>query len=386
MFKKITLRDWFILGVVFFALLHLVSCQYIPFIEDDKDSVEAPSELVEMSIDPSNTIDVILERGALKCGVNENLKGFGMKLSTGNYEGFDIDFCRAVALAVLQDSSKVEYVPLNASERFTALANKEIDLLIRNTTWTASRDAKMANSFAATTFYDGQGILMYKDQMYNSTDLLILQTLTGVENTLMELAGATVCVIAGTTTERNITETFTSAGVPHKILSFETKLPLQAAFQRGLCNAITMDKSALLSFKATFSDPDALHLAGATLSKEPLGPVTRDNDSEFFDVVQWTVFGMIQAEELGVHSGNVLEHVMSPTDPRISRLLGISYNGTDADVGLGVEKTFMQLVLSEIGNYGEVYDRHLTPLGLTRESSLNALWQNGGLIYSPPFK
>ena len=386
MFKKLTLRDWLIVGVIFFTLLYLVSCRHLPYIGEEQTSEDETETTEEVATAPTNTLEAVLQRGALKCGVNENLKGFGIKLSTGNYEGFDIDFCKAVATAIL-GTPTVEYIPLNAAERFTALSDGTIDVLIRNTTWTATRDMKLGNSFVATTFYDGQGILVYSNTMYTGLDLLVMQTLTEGTDTLMELSGSTICVVAGTTTERNIVETFNNAGVPFKILPFETNMPLRAAFGRGICNAISMDKSALLSFKATLTNPDELTLAGATLSKEPLGPVTRDNDSEFYDVVQWTIFGMIQAEELGVSSSNIDRYVQQPFDPRIAKLLGVSYGGGEVlDVGLAVKAQFMQEVIRQVGNYGEVYDRHLTPLGLTRENSLNALWQDGGLIYSPPFK
>ena len=386
MFKKFTLRDWLIFGVVFFGLLSLLSCRHLPFIGEEQTSLEDVEITEEVATAPTNTLEAVLQRGALKCGVNENLKGFGMKLSTGNYEGFDIDFCKAVATSIL-GTPTVEYIPLNAAERFTALSDGTIDVLIRNTTWTATRDMKLGNSFVTTTFYDGQGILVYTDTMYTGLDLLIMQTLTQGTDTLMELSGSTICVVAGTTTSRNIEETFNNAGVPFKLLEFETNMPLRAAFGRGICNAISMDKSALLSFKATLTNPDELTLAGATLSKEPLGPVTRDNDSEFYDIVQWTVFGMIQAEELGVTSENIDRYIQQPFDPKIAKLLGVSYGGGEVlDVGLAVTPQFMQEVIRQVGNYGEVYDRHLTPLGLTRENSLNALWQDGGLIYSPPFK
>lgn len=386
MFKKLTLRDWLIVGVIFFSLLYLLSCRHLPYIGEEQTSEDETETTEEVATAPTNTLEAVLQRGALKCGVNENLKGFGMKLSTGNYEGFDIDFCKAVATAIL-GTPTVEYIPLTAGERFTSLANGDIDVLIRNTTWTATRDMKLGNSFAATTFYDGQGILVYTDTMYTGLDLLIMQTLTQGTDQLMELSGSTICVVAGTTTSRNIEETFNNAGVPFKLLEFETNMPLRAAFGRGICNAISMDKSALLSFRATLPNPEEVSLAGATLSKEPLGPLTRDNDAEFYDIVQWTIFGMIQAEELGVSSANIDRYVQQPFDPRIAKLLGVSYGGGEVlDVGLSVEAQFMQEVIRQVGNYGEVYDRHLTPLGLTRENSLNALWQDGGLIYSPPFK
>lgn len=319
-----------------------------------------------------STLTTILERGELVCGVNDNLTGFGVVNSAGEFEGFDIDFCKAVAAAILGDSSKVEYVPLTASARFEALAANEIDLLIRNTTWTASRDRDLGNDFTVPTFYDGQGMMVKASSGYDSIE---------------SMAGTTVCVLQGTTTELNLDDRFATNGIPYTPLTFETNDPLQAAYEEGRCDGWTTDKSGLASKRAGFSNPNDHVVLAETLSKEPLGPLTRDNDSEFYDVVQWVVFGMMQAEESGITSSNVSSMASSPSDPGMARLLGVGFDGGEApDFSFGIEADFMQNVISQVGNYGEVYDRHLVPLGLTREGSLNAQWTDGGLIYAPPFR
>ncbi len=331
---------------------------------------------VEETVSEMNTLETIIDRGMLKCGVNDNLTGFGVVTSDGSFEGFDIDFCKAVAAAILGDSTKVEYTPLTAAARFEALGAGEIDLLIRNTTWTASRDRELEQDFTVTTFYDGQGMMVYADSGYDSID---------------DMEGATVCVLQGTTTELNLDDRFTGTGMSYTPLTFETNDPLQAAFEEKRCDGWTTDKSGLASKRAEFPEsaggPDALKVLPETLSKEPLGPLTRDNDSEFYDVVQWVVFGMMQAEESGITSSNVAEMAASPSDPGMARLLGASFEGGEVqDFNFGIPKDFMQKVISQVGNYGEVYDKHLVPLGLERAGSLNALWTEGGLIYPPPFR
>ena len=330
----------------------------------------------EVMVEAKSTLKTVQDRGTLKCGVNDNLTGFGVLTSGGTFEGFDIDYCKAVAAAILGDASKVEYVPLTASARFEALGSGEIDMLVRNTTWTASRDRDLANDFTATTFYDGQGMMVYADSGYK---------------TIEDMAGATVCVLQGTTTELNLDDRFTSAGLDYTPLTFETNDPLQAAFEEKRCDGWTTDKSGLASkrgeFPASAGGPESLTVLAETLSKEPLGPLTRDNDSNFYDVVQWVVFGLVQAEESGITSANVASNAASPADPGMARLLGVPYDGGEvSDFGFGVDPTFIQRAIAAVGNYGEVYDRHLTPLGLTREGSLNALWTEGGLIYAPPFR
>ena len=350
-----------VVAMSIFAVFLLAACS-------DEDSSSSDTAVVSSS----NTLQTIIDRGVLKCGVNDNLTGFGVVNSAGEFEGFDIDFCKAVAAAILGDASKVEYVPLTASARFEALAANEIDLLIRNTTWTASRDRDLGNDFTAPTFYDGQGMMVKAARGYDSIE---------------SMSGTTICVLQGTTTELNLDDRFTSSGIPYTPLTFETDDPLQAAYEEGRCDGWTTDKSGLASKRAGFANPNDHVVLAETLSKEPLGPLTRDNDSEFYDVVQWVVFGMMQAEESGITSSNVSAMAANPSDPGMARLLGVGFDGGEpSDFSFGISVDFMQDVISQVGNYGEVYDRHLVPLGLTREGSLNALWTEGGLIYAPPFR
>jgi general L-amino acid transport system substrate-binding protein len=359
------------------VLLSVMSIGLFSACGSDTETITETVEVIkEVEVEKPSTLETVLNRGTLKCGVNDNLTGFGVLTAAGTFEGFDVDYCKAVAAAILGDASKVEYVPLTASARFEALGAGEIDLLIRNTTWTASRDRDLANDFTATTFYDGQGMMVYADSGYQ---------------TIEDMEGATVCVLQGTTTELNLDDRFTSAGLDYTPLTFETNDPLQAAFEEKRCDGWTTDKSGLASkraeFPATAGGPESLTVLAETLSKEPLGPLTRDNDSQFYDVVQWVVFGLIQAEESGITSANVAAMAANPTDPGMARLLGVGFDGGEpSDFSFGIPVDFMQAVISQVGNYGEVYDRHLVPLGLTREGSLNAQWTDGGLIYAPPFR
>jgi general L-amino acid transport system substrate-binding protein len=364
----------FKLSLLFLSVMSLAI--FVACSSETETITETVEVIKEVQVDHVSTLKTIQDRGMLKCGVNDNLTGFGVLTSGGSFEGFDIDYCKAVAAAILGDASKVEYVPLTASARFEALGSGEIDMLVRNTTWTASRDRDLGNDFTATTFYDGQGMMVYADSGYK---------------TIEDMDGATVCVLQGTTTELNLDDRFTSAGLDYTPLTFETNDPLQAAFEEKRCDGWTTDKSGLASKRAEFpasaGGPDSLVVLAETLSKEPLGPLTRDNDSKFYDVVQWVVFGLIQAEESGITSANVSAMASNPTDPGMARLLGVPFgDGTVADFNFGVDPTFIQNAIAAVGNYGEIYERHLTPLGLTRSGSLNALWTNGGLIYAPPFR
>ena len=321
-------------------------------------------------------LQTVLDRGELKCGVKETQPGFGFLLPDGTRSGNDVEFCRAVAAAVLSNADSVEFVPASAQDRFELLASGEIDVLIRTTTWTASRDANLKGDFVTTTFYDGQGMMVRSD--------------SGI-GTLTDLAGATICVTSGTTTEGNLDDQFTARGIAYTPLSFEDDAQIQAAFIEGRCDGWTADKSNLAGQRAQFPDSAggsaALTILGETLSKEPLGPVTPDNDSQWHDVVQWVVFGMIQADEFGITSGNVASHAANPANRNVARLLGVGVDGNEAeDFGLGIPVDFMQKVLQQVGNFDEVYQRTLTPIGLAREGSLNASWLKGGAIFAPPMR
>jgi general L-amino acid transport system substrate-binding protein len=281
-----------------------------------------------------------------------------------------------VAAALYGDANRVDFVPLTAAARFEALGSGEIDVLIRNTTWTADRDVNLRSSFAITTFYDGQGMMVRRD--------------SGIRN-LEDMGNATVCVLQGTTTELNLDDRFTSAGIPYSPLTFEDNETLEQAFIQERCDGWTSDKSQLAARRSAFPQqaggPDALIILGETFSKEPLGPVTRDNDTAWFDVVNWVVIGMMVAEELGVTSQNVDQMAANAPSPDVARLLGVSFEGGEVkDFGFGIPVDFMQHVIRQVGNYDEVYQRNLPAIGLERAGSPNASWLDGGLIYPPPMR
>jgi general L-amino acid transport system substrate-binding protein len=310
---------------------------------------------------------LVKSRGKLICGVNDALPGFSaLDKTTGQFSGFDADFCRAVAAAVLGDPSKVEFRPLNTGQRGPALQTGEIDVLIRNTTWTATRDTTWG-LFAPTTFYDGQGIMVTKK--------------IGAKK-LADLKGATICVQSGTTTELNLTDQMRAAGVDFKPVVFADIDPTYAAYEQGRCDAVTSDKSQLASRRAVMKNPADHEIMDVTLSKEPLGPVVPLGDNPWFNVVKWTVYATIQAEEFGITSKNVDEMAKS-TNPDIKRLL------TDEAIakGLGLSADWVQKVIKAVGNYGEIYDRNLgpnTPMNIPR--GVNKLWTQGGLLYAPPYR
>ncbi len=312
----------------------------------------------------------VIDRGELICGANAaGLAGFATVNDAGEWVGFDVDICRAVAAAILGDASKVSFRPLEAGERQAAIQSGEIDIMSRNTTWTISRDAVWGATFAPTTFYDGQGIMV-------KTELGI--------STIEELSGATICVQSGTTTELNLADVMNSRGVDYTPQVFSDAAATWEAYLQGRCDAFTTDKSGLAAYRSTAEDPGAHTILEETISKEPLGPLTPQGDDNFADIVRWTVFGLIQAEEFGITSANIDEFLASD-DPSIQRFLGVGDNA--AGSYFGIPNNFMEVVIRQVGNYGEIYERHLgleTALGLAR--GLNNLWTNGGLLYSPPFR
>jgi general L-amino acid transport system substrate-binding protein len=328
-----------------------------------------------------NLLQEVQDRGTLRCGVNDAVPGFGFTGEGGEPEGFDIEFCRVVAAAVLGDSEAVEFTPLSAEQRFTALQSGEIDVLIRNTTNTASRDGTEGARFLHTTFYDAQGMMVPAD--------------SGVQS-LEDLEGETICVLAGTTTELNLETVFQARGIQYEPLAFEETDPLQEAFIQERCGAWTSDKSQLAGIRSNWPEdqggPEALTILDETMSKEPLGPVVRDGDDDWADAVNWAVIATVAAEELDVSSDNVQEQLQS-TDPEVLRLLGqpapAELGGTPEpfDAGLGLPADFAVQVVEQVGNYGEIYDRNVgadSPLELER--GLNALWTDGGLQYAPPYR
>jgi general L-amino acid transport system substrate-binding protein len=312
----------------------------------------------------------IIDRGELICGANgSGLAGFAVVNDAGEWEGFDVDICRAVAAAVLGDATKVSFRPLEAGERQAAIQSEEIDIMSRNTTWTLSRDAVWGAIFAPTTFYDGQGIMV--------------PVATGITQ-IEELEGSSVCVQSGTTTELNLADAFSQRGLGYEPQVFQDAAATWDAYLQGRCDAFTTDKSGLIAYKSQAPDPSAHVILDITLSKEPLGPLSPQSDPQFADIIQWTVFGLIQAEEYGITSANVDDFVSSDV-PEIQRFLG---QGDNAIGSLyGIANDFMVTVIKQVGNYGEIFDRNLgpdTPFNLGR--GLNDLWTRGGLMYSPPFR
>lgn len=318
--------------------------------------------------DGGSRLDAVKERGTLVCGVDGNIPGFSFVDEGGEYSGIDVDICKAVAAAVLGDADAVEYRKLDSTERFTALAGGEVDMLSRNTTWTINRDTAVGMEFAPTTFYDGQGMMVRVD--------------SGIA-TLEDLDGKSICVEAGTTTELNLTDAMRKAGIDAEVKTYQQADPAYDAYQNEICEGFTSDKSQMLGRQTKFKDPQAHKLLDVTMSKEPLGPVTVNNDSAWFDVVKWVTYGLIEAEELGITSENLSE-MEGSDDPTIRRFLGVE---GELGEGIGLEPDFMAKVITAVGNYGEVYDRHLgeeSQFKLPR--GLNALWTDGGLLYSPPFR
>ena len=316
------------------------------------------------------TVDDVKARGKLNCGVTTGLQGFAAPDANGNWEGFDVDVCRAVAAAVLGDPQAVEFVPTTGKTRFTALASGEIDLLARNTTWTFSRDVDLKFTFVGVNYYDGQGFIVPKELGVSSAK---------------DLDGATVCIQTGTTTELNLADFFRANGISYEPVPIETNAEGQQQYLAGACDAYTTDASGLAATRATFEAPNDHVLLPEIISKEPLGPLVRHGDDEWADINRWTLNALIAAEELGVTSENVTEMAATAGDnPEINRLLG-----TEGNLGemLGLAPDWAAQAIAAVGNYGEIFERNIgenTAIGLAR--GLNAQWVDGGLIYSPPFR
>lgn len=307
-------------------------------------------------------------RGRLSCGVSGNLPGFSYVDQKGEYNGLDVDICRAIAAAMFDDSQAVDFRNLNAKERFTALQAGEIDILSRNTTWTISRDTSIGLEFAPTVFYDGQGMMVKQN--------------SGIKD-LKGLQGRSVCVQTGTSTEQNLADQMRKLGVKYTPIVFEDDKATFAAYQQGRCEGVTSDRSQLVSQRSALPNPDENILLDVVMSKEPLAPAVRNNDSQWYDTVKWVIFGLIEAEELGITSQNI-DSFANSQDPVVKRLLG-----TEGDLGkgLGLTNDFVARAIREVGNYGEIYDRNLganTQFNLPRGQ--NNLWTNGGLQYAPPFR
>ena len=319
----------------------------------------------------AGTLDDVKERGKLNCGVATGLVGFAVPDANGEWIGFDVAFCRAVAAAVLGDATAVEFVPTTGKTRFTALASGEIDLLARNTTWTFSRDVDLKFTFIGVNYYDGQGFMVPKDLGVSSAK---------------DLDGATVCIQTGTTTELNLADFFRANNISYEPVPIETNAEAQQQYLAGACDVYTTDASGLAATRAAFEAPDDHSLLPEIISKEPLGPLVRHGDDEWADVARWTLNALISAEELGVTSANVaaLSASANPVTPEINRLLGTE--GTLGEM-FGLEANWAANAIAAVGNYGEIFAKNIgeeTPVGLSR--GLNGQWKDGGLLYSPPFR
>ncbi|MEL6977768.1 MAG: amino acid ABC transporter substrate-binding protein [Pseudomonadota bacterium] len=315
------------------------------------------------------TLDDVKSKGFVQCGVSQGVPGFSNPPADENdWTGFDIDICRGVAAAVLGDANAVKFTPLSAKERFTALTSGEIDILSRNTTWTMGRDTTLGVNFAGVNYYDGQGMLV--------------PTALDVKSA-MDLDGASICTNTGTTTELNITDFFKANGMSFELVAFEKADEVVAAYDAGRCDVYTTDRSALAAQRLKLTDPAAHMLLPEIISKEPLGPVVRQGDDQWFNIVKWTLFAMVNAEELGVTSANA-EEMKGSEKPEIGRLLGVTSTFGET---LGVENDWAAKIIMQVGNYGEVFDKHIGPdtaVGLER--GVNALWTDGGLQYAPPIR
>jgi general L-amino acid transport system substrate-binding protein len=316
----------------------------------------------------AQTLKAVKDRGILNCGANGTLAGFGLPDAQGKWTGLDVDFCRAIAAAVLNDAEKVKYVPLSAKDRFTALQSGEVDVLARNTTWTSSRDTSLGLNFTGVNYYDGQGFMVRKSLKVNSA---------------LELNGASVCVQQGTTTELNLADYFSANKMQLKSVTFATANEAVKAYDAGRCDAYTTDASALYAERLRVTDPNDHIILPEIISKEPLGPAVRHGDDQWFDVVKWTLFAMMNAEELNVSSKNVDEALKS-TNPEIKRFVGTEGNFGEQ---LGLSKDWAVRIVKQVGNYGESFERNVG-LGSTLkiERGLNKLWTKGGIQYAPPIR
>jgi general L-amino acid transport system substrate-binding protein len=314
-----------------------------------------------------STLDAVRAKGFVQCGVNAGpLAGFSAPDSKGVWKGIDVDVCRAIAAAVFGDHSKVRYTPLTAQQRFTALQSGEVDVLARNTTWTITRDTSLGLNFVGVNYYDGQGFMVHRKLNVKSAK---------------QLNGATVCVQPGTTTELNLADYFRANKMTFKPVVIETLPEVQKAYFAGRCDVFTTDHSGLIAIRASQAPKPEDHvILPEIISKEPLGPAVRQGDDRWFDVVKWTMFAMLEAEEMGLTSKNVDQQAGSP-NPTIQRFVGAS-----GDFGkmLGVDNKWAYNIVKQVGNYGESFDTNLKPLGFER--GLNRLWNQGGLMYAPPIR
>ncbi len=329
---------------------------------DYPKSTLSPADLLHKR----DRLAMVKNRGSLFCGINGQLPGFSAVDEQGNYSGIDVDLCRAVAAALFDDPTKIEYRELNTGERFTAVQSGAVDLLSRNTTWTLSRDTSVGLEFTPTTFYDGQSLLVGEA--------------SNIER-LEDLDGKSICVLLGTTNEQNLTEQMRKQNLNYAPVVFEETDALYSAYEQKNCDAVTSDRSQLIVRRASLTNPDTHKVLDLVLSKEPLGPLIANGQPQWFDVVKWVTYAMIRAEELDINSQNI-DSFFQTNNPEIRRFLGLEGKLGES---LGLSNDFTVRVIKHVGNYGEVYERHIgKPFGLER--GLNALSTDGGLMYSPPFR
>ncbi|MBM7047677.1 amino acid ABC transporter substrate-binding protein [Rhizobium lusitanum] len=318
----------------------------------------------------ASTLSDVKAKGFIQCGVNTGLLGFAQPDASGNWAGFDVDFCKAVASAVFGDATKVKYTPLSSKDRFTALQSGEVDLLSRNTTWTINRDTALGLNFRPITYYDGQGFMVRKELNVKSA---------------LELSGAAVCVQSGTTTELNLADYFKANNLQYNPVVFDKLEEVNAAYDSGRCDVYTTDQSGLYSLRLTLKNPDDNVVLPEIISKEPLGPAVRQGDEQWFDIISWTAYALINAEEFGITQKNV-DEMKGSANPDIKRFLGAEQGSTiGTDIGLANDWAYN--VIKGVGNYGEVFDRNIgagSPLKIAR--GLNALWNKGGIQYAPPVR
>jgi len=314
----------------------------------------------------SKTLDNTKKADTVRCGVSQGLQGFSFADESGNWTGIDVDICRAVAAAVLGDAEKVTYTALSAKERFVALTSGEIDILARNTTWTLSRDADLGVTFVGVNFYDGQGFMVRKDSGINSVDDF--------------KSGISACTNTGTTTELNMRDFFNSRNISYEPIAFEKADEVREAYNAGRCDTYTTDKSGLASHRKQLTDPDAHKVLPETISKEPLGPVVRQGDPIWEDIVRWSLNAMIEAEEYGINSSNA-SSLKDSDNPQIKRLVG-----SEGELGkaLGLDNDWSLKIIEQVGNYGEGYKKHIADTGILPDRGPNKLWTKGGLLYVPP--
>lgn len=315
-----------------------------------------------------STLDKVMKEGVLTCGVSTGLPGFSNPNAKGEWEGIDVAYCQALAAAVLGDKTKVKYVPLTAKERFTALQSGEVDVLSRNTTWTLHRDTALGLNFVGVTYYDGQGFMVSKDLGLTSAK---------------ELDGASVCVQSGTTTELNLADYFRNNKMSYKPVVFDTAAQTSKGFDSGRCDVLTTDQSGLYALRLNLTNPESAVVLPEIISKEPLGPVVRQGDDQWFNIAKWTLASMINAEEYGITQANA-DDMLKSTDPNIKRILGV--DGPKGK-GLGIRDDWGYQIVKQVGNYGEVFESTVgksSPLQISR--GVNALWNAGGFMYASPIR